>query len=178
MELTFSELERNRRSEQDAGGVAWADLTGGMPVEETEEGPEDYQGPTGEGTNPYCTPSPHSNRRGGGGDGSAPTFADTIITNTATTGQNEVNRAFRIINPRRTAGGALRQVLLEQLRGMTAEQRRRELHWQEQAESFPLVFQDKAIAPSTKLRCYAFLTEDSPYINVVHSLGKYFDEDI
>ena len=60
---------------------------------------------------------------------------------------------------------------------MTAEQRRRELQWQEQAESFPLVFQDKAVAPSSKLRCYSFLTEDSPYINVVHSLGEYFDDD-
>jgi hypothetical protein len=57
---------------------------------------------------------------------------------------------------------------------MTAEQRCRELHWQQQAESFPLVSQDKALAPSSKLRCYAFLTEDSPYINAVHSLGKYF----
>jgi hypothetical protein len=94
----FSELERNKRLEQDSGGVAWADLPGGMPVEETEEGPEDYQGSTREGTNPYCTPSPHSNRRVGGGDGSATTFSDTINTNTATTGENEANMAFRLIN--------------------------------------------------------------------------------
>jgi hypothetical protein len=100
----FSELERNKRLEQDSGGVAWADLPGGMPVEETEEGPEDYQGSTREGTNPYCTPSPQSNRRGGGGDGSATTFSDARNTNTATTGENEANMAFRLINPRRERG--------------------------------------------------------------------------
>jgi hypothetical protein len=141
---------------------------------EQEEEEEDFSNLLGH--KQVCTPSPYT-KQGGGGQGAPLTNPTAANTNAGET--TPAAATFTLATPAQcqAKGSALLRVLAEIDRGHSPAQRKQEFQWQANAKNLHLIFKDKACAPSTKLRCYGFATKNSPYIKIVHSIGKYYGED-
>ncbi len=169
----FAELEAHT-TERIQQGDEEAVSQDNMDLLEQEEEEEEFSNILGH--NQVCTPSPHA-KQGGGGQGATltnPTTATTTAGGTPPTGAT-----FTLATPaqRQAGGSALLRVLAEIDREHSPAQRKQEFQWQANTKNFHLLFKDKACAPSTKIWCYGFATKISPFLKIVHSIGRYYGED-
>lgn len=52
-----------------------------------------------------------------------------------------------------------------------------EFGWQRGAEQNAAAYKKEALVPSSRLRIFAFVQANSPVLQFVHTLGKFFDID-